>query len=51
MTKLEKMREKLEKAGVTYKFEVADLAESEEATKDSMEKENVEVAKTVVETS
>jgi len=50
MTKLDKMREKLEKAGVTYKFEVADLAESEEA-KDSVEKENVEVAKTVVETS
>jgi len=50
MTKLDKMREKLEKAGVTYKFEVSYLAESEEA-KDSVEKEIVEVAKTVVETS
>jgi hypothetical protein len=48
MAKLDKIREKLEKAGVTYSFEVADLAEKED-TKDSVEEVTKDAVQQVVE--
>jgi len=49
MSKLDKIREKLEKAGVTYSFEVADLAEKENA-KDSVEEVTKDAVEKVVNT-